>query len=202
MLGVIIKDGIKPWQIFQQENGIANIKISGIWEYENEEVANVFICVKKEDSGEPIIWWKPCICDGHLWNVELEVPVGGLYQIETCLVIPQKSLYDIDFCEIEKEKVWSEWAIRGDIIPHVGVGDLYVIAGQSNSVGWAKDYIYDPCELGVHILKNDRKWHLAQHPLQDSTNADFTPNFDPGISGHSLYLSFAKFFGTFLSFAK
>lgn len=182
MIGALIKNGAVDWQIFQQEDGFAQINLSGEWVHEetDEENAQVFVCVKKEDSGEPVLWWKKCIMHGHKWEISFKLPVGGLYMMESCLTLNSKE--------------WSEWAVRGDIISHIGVGDLYVIAGQSNSAGYGKDYIYDPCELGVHILKNNGNWHLAVHPLQDSTGAEENPvNMDVGSTGHSLYLSFAKY---------
>lgn len=182
MIGALIKSGVSDWQIFQQKNGFADIHVSGEWldQMAEEESSQVHICVKKEDSGEPVIWWKKCNMRGNSWDVTLHVPAGGLYQIETCFTINSKE--------------WSEWAVRGDIVSHIGVGDLYVIAGQSNSSGYGKDYIYDPCELGVHVLKNNEKWQLAVHPLQDSTGAEGCPvNMDGGSTGHSLYLSFAKY---------
>ncbi len=182
MRGAIITGGVSEWQIFQQEEGSAQIRVFGEWQKEDlsEENAQVYLCVKKEDSGEPVIWWQPCQMQGKEWEITLTLPAGGLYQIETCL-------------GASKEQ-WSEWATRGDIVSHVGVGDLYVIAGQSNSAGYGKDYIYDPCEMGVHILKNSGKWNLAVHPLQDSTGSAEDPvNMDGANTGHSLYLAFAKY---------
>ncbi len=180
MIGAFIKTGAENWQIFQQKNGFAQIGLSGEWRYEDAVSPQVYVCVKKEDTGEPVIWWTKCTMNGHNWRITLDVPAGGLYYIESCLV--------------PDGPVWTEWAIRGDIISHIGVGDLYVIAGQSNSAGYGKDFVYDPCELGVHILKNDGNWHLATHPLQDSTGAKEMPlNMDTANTGHSLYLSFAKY---------
>lgn len=182
MIGALIKEGVSDWQIFQQQSGYAQINIRGIWEKVNSEPEKpcVYICVKRETTGEPVIWWTPCRMSGMDWNITLKVPVGGLYQIETCLVTDGNA--------------WSEWAMRGDIASHIGVGDLYVIAGQSNSSGYGKDYIYDPPEMGVHILKNSRKWCLASHPLQDATGCGEIPvNMDSGNTGHSMYLSFAKY---------
>lgn len=45
-------------------------------------------------------------------------------------------------------------AIIEDTIHHIGVGDLYVIAGQSNAAGYGKDSIYNPSEIEVHLLRN------------------------------------------------
>ncbi len=182
MTGALILEGAKNWQIFQQTEGFAQLRLSGQWVYDIQDTdrPQVYVCVKQEDTGEPVIWWTPCAMEGNRWSITLNVPAGGLYSIESCLVLNFPG--------------WTEWAVRGDIVSHVGVGDLYVIAGQSNSAGYGKDYIYDPCELGVHILKNDGNWHLATHPLQDSTGSAQDPvNMDDCNTGHSLYLSFAKY---------
>ena len=150
MIGALIKEGVSDWQIFQQKNGYAQVRISGSWEFESTEITApcVYICVKKEETGEPVIWWRPCDMDGLDWQITLDIPTGGLYQVATCLVTNGDD--------------WSEWAIRGDVVSHVGVGDLFVIAGQSNSCGYGKDYVYDPAEMGVHILKNN-KWVKIHH---------------------------------------
>lgn len=181
MYGALIKEGVSEWQIFQQTEGYATIAVSGIWKVQKEQDIQpvVYLCVRREETGEPVVDWTQCKMQGREWKVSVKVPAGGLYQIETCLV--------------EDGGAWFEWADRGDIVSHVGVGDLYVIAGQSNSAGFARDHVYDPCELGVHILKNDQKWHLAVHPLQDSTEGEEPVNMEPANPGHSLYLSFAKY---------
>lgn len=188
MIGVIIEKGASDWQIFQQENGYAKVTLEGHYvrkhDPEKEEgyakVPNVFVMVSKEENGEPVIWWRKCEISGAHWQTELDIPAGGPYTIHTSL------------SEGEADR-WSEWNTRGDIIQHVGVGDLYVIAGQSNSSGYGKDFITDPPELGVHVYKNNGRWTLAAHPLQDSTGADGKPNLDASNTGHSLYLSFAKY---------
>ena len=181
MIGALIREGVHDWQIFQQHDGYAEIKVNGTWNAKSEcKKPCVYVCLKNEDTGEPVIWWKSAQMDGEQWSITLHAPLGGLYQIETCLTCDGSG--------------WSEWAVRGDIRSHIGVGDLFVIAGQSNSAGYGKDTIYDPPELGVHILKNNGSWALATHPLQDSTGCMEEPiNMDSGNTGHSLYLSFAKY---------
>ncbi len=183
------KNGPKAYQIFQQENGYAHVEFSGTYidfrtpEIPDElyrEVPKLYISVVDENSSEPVIWWTECkVSDGE-WKVELDIPAGGLYSICTSMTY-------------KKDMDWSEWGIAGERIQHIGVGDIYVIAGQSNSAGYGKDFIYDPPELGVHIYKNNKTWDIATHPLQDSTGAGDNPNRDRGNTGHSMYLSFAKF---------
>lgn len=188
MIGVKIEKSISDWQILQQEDGYAKVELSGTYIRrddigEGEQIAKtpkIYAMVSKEESGEPVIWWKECSVLKDRWSITLNIPAGGPYTIHTSMT------------EKENED-WSEWGTRGDIIGHVGVGDLYVIAGQSNSAGIGKDFIYDPPELGVNIYKNNKKWSLATHPLQDSTGAFNNPNCETGVTGHSLYLSFAKY---------
>ena len=188
MVGVRIEKGVSPWQIFQQKNGFARVKIEGTFERvhdpKKEEIAlaepEIYAMVSKEETGEPVIWWTKCSINGENWDIELDIPVGGPYTLHTSMTECEKS-------------GWSEWGTRGDIVQHIGVGELFVIAGQSNSSGYGKDFIYDPPELGVHIYKNNKSWTLAAHPLQDSTGAENNPNRDAGNTGHSLYLSFAKY---------
>jgi len=188
MIGVIIEKGPAEWQILQQENGFKKIELSGRYvrlrkpeDDENyAETPRIYAMVSKEETGEPVIWWTECNIDGENWSVLLDIPAGGPYTITSSMT------------EMKNEN-WSEWGTRGDIISHVGVGDIYVIAGQSNSAGYGKDFIYDPPEMGVHIYKNNKSWTLATHPLQDSTGAVSNPNRDIANTGHSLYLSFAKY---------
>lgn len=188
MIGVIIEKGPTDWQILQQENGFAKVELSGRFirihkpevEEQAAETPKIYAMVSKEETGEPIVWWTECTLSGEKWSVTLDIPAGGPYTIHTSMT------------EMKGEN-WSEWGTRGDIIQHIGVGDLYVIAGQSNSAGYGKDFVYDPPEFGIHIYKNNKSWNLATHPLQDSTGAESNPNRDGANTGHSLYLSFAKY---------
>lgn len=183
-IGVIIKEGIEDWQIIQQQNGIGEIMLKGIWcEQEPGRFFGVFVRVVKEDTGENVILWtkaKESKRKKNQWSIALKgIPAGGLYRIETCMK--------------EAEDTPYEWALRGDFIHHVGVGDLFVIAGQSNSAGYGKDTVYDPPEIGVHLWRNSDNWDLATHPLNDSTNTAHTVNRESANSGHSPYLAFAKY---------
>lgn len=181
MFGVRIEKGPSDWQIIQQIDGVASITLSGTWHTKSSYTKPcVYACLKREDTGEPVVWWQPCETLDHTWKTTLLLPAGGLYRIETCLTLNGEG--------------WSEWGIRGDSRFHIGVGDLFVIAGQSNSAGYGKDYIYDPPELGVHLLKNNGSWDLAAHPLQDSTDCTSEQvNVDYANTSHSLYLAFAKY---------
>lgn len=184
-IGVIIEEGPRNWQIFQQTEGYAGISMSGIYIKpeninENWEIG-VFVRVISENTGDTIVPWKKSdnMKTGK-WNITLkDVPAGGLYRIETCLA--------------HSGNGWrTEWAIRGDIIHHIGVGDLYIIAGQSNAKGYGREPINDPPELGIHLFKGNGTWDLAVHPFGDSTGIIHETSMDESPTGHCPYLNFAK----------
>ncbi|MFO7882541.1 MAG: sialate O-acetylesterase [Kosmotogaceae bacterium] len=177
--GVFIERGLQDWQIFQQNRGLSEISLYGKWaDPEKNSNASVYAKVVKENSNESVVPWTVCeLLPGNQWKVSLRVPEGGLYRIETALKTGNRDM---------------EHAIRGDIRHHIGVGDLFVIAGQSNSAGYGKDTVYDPPELGVHIFKNNGKWELASHPLNDTTDTIHEINMESINPGHSPYLNFAK----------
>ena len=64
--------------------------------------------------------------DDQAWRITLRVPTGGLYRLETRVRNPG-----------------MEWRNTGDKIWHVAVGDLWVITGQSNAVGYGHGPVVD-----------------------------------------------------------
>jgi hypothetical protein len=98
----------------------------------------------------------------------------------------------VETCFAPRGQLELEWAVRGDVVHHIAVGDLWVIAGQSNAAGYGKDTIYDPSEPCVHVLRNSGLWDLATHPLNESTGIVHDANREYANPGHSPWLSFAK----------
>ena len=182
MVGVFIRFGPENWQIFQQTHGFACIRAGG--EYvipEGREIASpvVYVRILREDSGMEVLGWQRArLLPGEKWEAELTVPAGGLYRLETTL--------------LDENDPVLEWGVRGDMRHHLGVGDLYVIAGQSNSAGYGKEPAYDPPELGVHLCRNSLHWDLASHPMNDSTDSAHLANLEGCNTGACPYLSFAK----------
>jgi sialate O-acetylesterase len=123
--------------------------------------------------------WKPADTkpDGTWAMVLRRVPRGGLYRIETSLNLDETPV---------------EWSTRGDMVHHVGVGDVWVIAGQSNSAGYGKSPAHDAPELGVHMFHASGEWRLATHPLADSTGTQYPPNREGANGSHSPYLEFGR----------
>lgn len=181
-IGVIIDKAPMDWQIMQQENGYASIEMSGRY-INTDKVApyRVWVKIVRENTSEPIVPWQTANTkEDGTWSILLgKVPAGGLYRIETCLK--------------EDATLYFDESLRGDIRHHIGIGDVFVIAGQSNASGFARDYITDEPQLGVHLLKTSGKWDLATHPLNDSTDTIHEANREPLMSGHSPFLSFGKY---------
>lgn len=183
MFGVGLQKAPQDWQILQQQAGAAVVELAGTWQLPEETDIKeplVYVRVVEEDTGREVINWtqaemgqeEPC------WKCELSVPTGGLYRLETCLA--------------DRNQAALEWALRGDMRHHLGVGDLFVIAGQSNSAGYGKDPFYDPPQLGVHLLRNSMRWDLASHPMNESTDTRHPANLEMANPGNSPYLSFGK----------
>lgn len=191
--GVTITGGVSPFQIFQQnERGTASIRICGKCRrvHLSQELPLAFtpvdhgaVTVKArvalESSGENIVPWTVCnVHNDEEWDVTFaEVPAGGPYRVETYM----------DY------EGWDGLSCtRGDMVHHIGVGDVFVIAGQSNAAGRAKDPVEDAPEIGVHLLRDSGKWDLAAHPLGETTGSVHLGHFENHNPGHTPWLHFAK----------
>lgn len=99
------------------------------------------------------------------WSAAITLPVGGPYPLELRLR-PRGG------------------RIAGQArFERILVGDLWILAGQSNMVGRARMEREEAPDPRVHLLRREGGWALARHPLHESR----TPGY-----GHGLGLSFAK----------
>ncbi|HHV12460.1 MAG TPA: sialate O-acetylesterase [Clostridiales bacterium] len=191
MFGIIIESGLADWQIVQQEGGYGTIRLSGTFQVPQAalevgtEIAYPVVRVLSEEDNSQIIPWRKANRqpqgDGMrgTWDVTLEVPAGGLYRIETGL-------------DTKSTKPDLGWIFRGDVRLHIGIGDIFIVAGQSNSAGYGKDPAYDGPDINIHLLRNRGSWDLACHPINESTYASDKVNVEMGVSGTSPYISFGK----------
>jgi hypothetical protein len=178
ILGVRIDAGLQPFQIVQQEErGTGPVTVSGRWGHA-EQRGTVQLRVVAEADGAPVCAWQPARRQAAAgWEHTFDaVPAGGLYRLESRLVVDPNA---------------PEWGVHGDTVHHFGVGDLWIIAGQSNAAGYGRGPVHDPPELGVHLLRNDERWDIAAHPLNDTTGSTH-PNLEAANPGHSPYLCFAR----------
>lgn len=177
MYGVIIEKGPVNWQVLQQSNGYASAHLEGrIFVEEDVLSQNAAVVVRAVDEKNgsritPPVFAK--IADGK-WSADLKMPTGGPYKIETFL--------RFNDCA---EK-------RGDRRFHIGVGDNYVITGQSNAVGVGKDSADDPSDENVRMYRLGGSWDIAAHPLHDTTDTKYPEFAERVAAGHSPWIAFAK----------
>ena len=194
MHGITLTNRPADWEIIQQENGFGSASLEGVYQVHPaaiqvgvESVRPVVRVMNEEDNSCVIPWTEmehktnPDFSGSFTYT--LKIPVGGLYRIETSL-------------ETKSTVPELTWLYRGDTALHIGVGNLFIIAGQSNSAGHSWDYAQDPPTLGVHLFRNRNLWDLATHPMNESTLAGSLPNEEMGIPGVSPYLSFGRNFQT------
>lgn len=161
------------WRIYQRnQEGYADVLLAGTLPEGEFKNARVHSRVLREQDNLTIIPWTDGELNGRSWQIMLKLPQGGLYRLETSVI------YD-----------GGERRIQ--LIAHVGVGELFMLTGQSNMAGYGREMAYDPPELGVHLFGNDGEWKLAVHPLNDSIDTQYPENTEYN-SGVSPMLSFAR----------
>lgn len=156
---------MSDWQVFQQKNGKADITVlmklgeddwlkNPVLE-EEKRFAKIFCGLKfrcvEENTGNAVTPWIECKEEnGTFACVMKDVPAGGPYQIQ------QKSVFNDNGNIIE-------WGGK-NTVEHIAVGDIFLIAGQSNAQGWAKGMYFDDIDLNVRSY-NDGKWNVATQSL-------------------------------------
>ncbi|MDO5422930.1 MAG: sialate O-acetylesterase [Eubacteriales bacterium] len=192
MHGITLTKAPSDWEILQQKEGFAEVSLAGTYQVHpaaievGVESARPMARVMREDDNTAVLPWTylenhPAEHFTGTFTGTLRLPAGGLYRIETSL-------------ETKSTQPDLTWLYRGDCVLHVGVGNVFLLAGQSNSAGYGKDYAMDPPDLSVHLFRNRSRWDLASHPMNESTDAGSLANEEMGIPGVSPYLSFGKQF--------
>ncbi|MDY3919374.1 MAG: sialate O-acetylesterase [Candidatus Limivivens sp.] len=192
MHGITLTKAPADWEILQHRDGFAPVFLAGTYQVHpaaidvGVESAKPMARVMREDDNTAVVPWTYLDdCPGEhfsgTFSGTLMVPAGGLYRIETCLET-KSTLPDLT------------WLYRGDCVLHLGIGNIFILAGQSNSAGYGKDSACDAPDLMVHLFRNRSRWDLATHPMNESTAAGSLPNEEMGIPGVSPYLSFGKNF--------
>lgn len=172
MTKLIISQSPQNWQNIQQKDGFAKITLLGEAFCEEKDF-KVCVRVLSEKTNQDVIvpvFVKPL---ENKWSTEVSVPCGGPYTLTVFLRAGER-----EFFEVKR-------------ILHLGVGDNYIIAGQSNASGNSKDTIADEYNENVHLFRLSGKWDIASHPLHDPTDAVF-PEIYKEYGFHSPWLSFAK----------
>lgn len=164
------------WEVIQHQNGYADFDVSGIFE-ENTcddtmqempfSTDRLYVRIMCENDGSQPLPLTKLNTDGDTWNVCINrLPCGGPYTLDIVL-------FDDEICTYQP--------VRGENIRHFCVGDVFLIAGQSNASGMGRGVLTDAPEIGVHVLRNMDFWDIASAPFDE---------FD--YSKHSMFISFAK----------
>ncbi len=156
----------KNWEILQQRGGYADVTVTGTYDEGDAESAVILVGALSEDDMAPVVGWQRATAADGTFSVTLRLPVGGLYRIEL----------RSSATEVTPPLSAKQWEARH----HIGVGDNYLIAGQSNAAGVGRGYITETPDLRVHVYRDAREWDLATHP------------FDTVRDRHNPWLSFAK----------
>lgn len=165
------------YRIYQRNGeGYAEVLVAGRLPDAADESAVVRTRVCREEDNLMVVPWTKGERSGSEWRVTLCIPQGGLYRIET---------------SVGAEGNAPEWCERIQNVCHVGVGELFMLTGQSNMAGYGRDMAYDPPQLGVHLYGNNGKWSIATHPLNDSVDTIYPENKET-TSGTSPALAFAR----------
>lgn len=175
--GAKITAGPQAWQVLQRAtDGCAPLTLAGTWDGMSEiGIVEVRVASEHDLSPLPGCDWQPAeMLEGNAWRITLRVPTGGLYAVETRL------------------SRGIEWRDAGDKIWHVAVGDIWVIAGQSNAVGYGHGTVVDPPMCGVSLFGGNESWRMATHPIFDPTGTKYPANRDSGWVGVSPWLAFGK----------
>ena len=187
--GAFLDAGAEDWRIWQQDaDGRARLDLAGRWAPKasmgllGSAGGKVETRLVRVETGAPVSsgfdWQGMETAADGTWRGSLAAPAGGLYRLETRFNPKGNKL--------------GEWSLRGDLRRFLGVGDIWLIAGQSNASGYGrKAYREDP-ELGIHTLRAEGAWALAAHPLHDSTGSRFPASRENYNNGHSPFLRFAK----------
>jgi hypothetical protein len=181
LVGVGLAQGPADWQIVQRRlDNAADIMLYGTWLAPGDRLGTVEVRLVDETWHRPVArhldWTDADSNPNRTWRHVVEnIPAGGPYRLETRLRL-----------------AGDPWRLAGDQIHHLGVGDLWLIAGDDNALGFGRGAVEDPPEPGVHLFRLNERWAPAGHPLHDATGVRSGKFFSPGAIGHSPWLAFAR----------
>lgn len=188
--GALIDSAPDDWTLIQRgEGGTGRMDIAGRWAAKEgfgihfASGGQVQARLVSQESGAPpeerLDWRTADTRADGTWSMTLEgIPAGGPYRLETRFNPRGNKL--------------GEWSLRGDMRHFLSVGDIWIVAGQSNAVGYGRAPAADGPEFGLHVLRHNGRWALAAHPLHDATGTVFPANRETYNAGHSPFLHFAR----------
>ena len=163
---ITLTEAPQNWEIIQQAAGVARVAVAGTYDVGAADESIIWVGALSEDDLAPVVAWQRAEMQNGTFRATLVLPVGGLYRVEV------RSVGN----EATPPMSAKQWVARH----HIGVGDNYLIAGQSNAAGVGRGYVAESPDLCVHVLRDAREWDLATHPI------------DTVRDRHNPWLSFAK----------
>jgi hypothetical protein len=150
------------YQVFQRfARDRGTISIEGIV----DGIAPDAIEVKIEGAGEKGEWSKiPATINGSAIHAVKTLSAGGWYRVEIRAVRGKK-------------------IIAGSAVEHVGVGEVFIVAGQSNSANYGEER--QKTKTGMVSVFNGNGWQLANDPQPGAggNSGSFIPPFGDAVSG-------------------
>ena len=171
----VLNEAPENFSVLSADGDFATAFVSGILTEDLEEdtflpmafsTEHLYLFVTHEESGAPVCPPAHLAIENDAFSCELSIPVGGPYLMDICI-------YDEENGYFEK--------LHGACRRHFFVGDVYLIAGQSNAAGKAGGILHEGMELGVQLLRDLKQWDIASAPFSDYDD-----------SKHNLFLHFAK----------
>ena len=161
--------------VLSADGDFANVTVRGYLREDTEDdtflpiafsAEHIYLRVTNEESGALACPPVRLSIENDAFACELSLPVGGPYLMSVCV-------YDAEKGYFEK--------LHGACRRHFYVGDVYLIAGQSNAAGKAGGVLHESLELGVMLLRDLKHWDIASAPFSD---------YDDSL--HNMFLHFAK----------
>lgn len=155
----------RDYQVFQRKTvGTGAITIRG---QASVDVDNFRVCVKGRSISGPLSGkWRnfPLTSANREFNADMDVSAGGFYDVE-----------------IQVRR--GHRLVGRATIPHVGVGEVFVISGQSNSTNYGE--VLQTTQTGMVTTFNGEAWRIANDPQpgtqDDSKKGSFIPAFGDAL---------------------
>ncbi len=151
------------YQVVQRGNGNrGNITVAG--NLADAEAKDVVLEGRIITNGKADEWQKlPAHFKGATFEAKMETPAGGWYRLE--------------LRASDGDKVLAEAAVE-----HVGVGEVFLVAGQSNSANHGEEK--QSTKSGKVATFNGKRWQLANDPQPGASGSggSFLPPFGDAIA--------------------
>ncbi len=90
----------------------------------------------------------------------------GLHFSACVTDVPTGGPYTLDVSYLNRERC-SQYPMRGERRRHIFVGDVYLVAGQSNAAGMGMGRVSEEVTEAVRVYRNLSYWDVASFPLTD-----------------------------------